>query len=415
MSTVIDAGIAGEADAQGGGVAVAPEAVRLDLDLFPDIQRFGAADVSACFSCGTCTAVCPLSDNDGTFPRRIIRYAELGMKDALISSKELWVCYHCGSCSDSCPTQADPAGFMAAARRYAIASYDRTRLARTLFTRPAIGTILAVAIAAFFALFMYASHGSQSATRLALFGFIPEPLIHQTGVAVMILVALAGLVGVASMAGGIARREGVRPGDLLGGRAAWARSLRALWAALGVEALGQRRYRKECGEAQETEPLYRRRWLLHALTLWGFLGLFLATILDYGLALAGIKATGTPVPIWYPVRLLGTVAGAAMVYGTTLLIWNRLRRSNRTASESLFPDWLLLALLWVTGVTGFGIELALYLPHPPAWGYWVFLVHVSLAIELVLLIPFTKLAHAFYRPVALFFHALAASRVAGSD
>ena len=69
----------------------------------------------------------------------------------------------------------------------------------------------------------------------------------------------------------------------------------------------------------------------------------------------------------------------------------------------------------MTGVTGFGIELALYLPHPPTWGYWVFLVHVAVAMELVLLLPFTKLAHAIYRPVALFFHALAGSRTAGSD
>jgi ferredoxin len=398
MSAVTDAG-------------TARDAVRLDPDLLTDIKRFGAADVSACFSCGNCTAICSLSDNDGTFPRRVIRYAQLGMKDALVSSKELWACYSCGTCSDSCPTQADPAAFMAAARRYVIATYDRTRLARTLSTRPVIGTIIATAVAAFFVLFMYASHGAQSASRLALFDFIPEPLIHLTGVVVMSLVALAGLIGVVSMARGIARREGIRFRDVFGGRKAWGRSLHALWVALGLEALGQRRYRRDCGEAQKTE----RGWLPHALTIWGFLGLFLATILDYGLALAGIKATGTPVPIWYPVRLLGTVAGAAMIYGTTVLIWNRLRRTDRTVSESTFSDWLLLALLWVTGVTGFGIEIALYLPHPPAWGYWVFLLHVAVAIELVLLLPFTKLAHAIYRPVALFFHALAGSRTAESD
>ncbi|HEX9107418.1 MAG TPA: 4Fe-4S dicluster domain-containing protein [Longimicrobiales bacterium] len=387
-------------------VAAGPDAVRLDPDLLADIKHFGAADVSACFSCGNCTAICSLSDNDGTFPRRMIRYAQLGMKDALVSSKELWACYHCGTCSDHCPTQADPAAFMAAARRYAIAEYDRTRLARTLATRPLIGTTIAAGLTAFFALFMYASHGPQSATSLALFDFIPEPLIHATGVVVMILVALAALAGVATMARGIARREGMGLREVFGPG-----SMRALWVALGLEALGQRRYRRDCGETREAG----RGWLLHALTLWGFLGLFLATILDYGLALAGIKATGTPVPIWYPVRLLGTVAGAAMVYGTTLLIWKRLRRASRAASESRFPDWLLLALLWLTGVTGFAIELALYLPHAPTWGYWLFLLHVAVAIELVLLLPFTKLAHAIYRPVALYFHALAGSRTAASD
>ena len=49
----------------------------------------------------------------------------------------------------------------------------------------------------------------------------------------------------------------------------------------------------------------------------------------------------------------------------------------------------------------------LSLPSPPAWGYWVFLVHVAVALDLVLLAPFMKLAHAVYRPVALFFVALA--------
>ena len=57
---------------------------------------------------------------------------------------------------------------------------------------------------------------------------------------------------------------------------------------------------------------YRARWFIHAATMWGFLGLLAATIIDYGLAVVGIKATGAPLPIWYPVRLLGTVAGLAL-------------------------------------------------------------------------------------------------------
>jgi nitrate reductase gamma subunit len=161
-------------------------------------------------------------------------------------------------------------------------------------------------------------------------------------------------------------------------------------------------------------PWYRRRWLVHALVVWGFLGLLAATGLDYGLALLGIKETGTPVPIWYPVRLLGTVAGAVLVYGATILIIDRYRAANRSVKTSTVADWLLLALLWVTAVTGFAIELALYLPSAPAWGYWLFLVHVAVAMELVLLAPFMKLAHAAYRPVALFFVALSRQPVKGA-
>jgi ferredoxin/nitrate reductase gamma subunit len=387
----------------------------LDLGLYPEVQRYGGTDISACFSCGTCTASCPLSQTDSTFPRRIIRYAQLGMKDALLSSKELWSCYQCGECAETCPTQADPSEFMAAARRYAIASYDRTRIARTMYTRPAVATLFAVLLAAFFALFMYSAHGPQSGESLAIFQFIPENLIHTTGLVVMVLVVLAGLSGIASMARRIGRREGVGPATVLGSRAALVRSARAAWAAIARESLGQARFREECETEAPPVPWYRRRWLVHAVTVWGFLGLLAATGLDYGLALLGIKETGTPVPLWYPVRMLGTVAGLLLVYGTTVLIVDRYRMANRSVKRSSTADWMLLGLLWITGVTGFVLELAMYLPDAPSWGYWVFLVHVAVAMELVLLAPFMKLAHAVYRPVALFFVALAVGGKEAAD
>jgi len=381
--------------------------VIVDHALLPTLKQFGAFDIGACFNCGNCTAVCPLSEGDTAFPRKIIRYAQVGMRENLLSSKELWTCYACGECSETCPRQAEPSEFMAAARRYAIGSYDRTGLARTMYTRPFLGTAIAVFLAAFFAIFMASARGVQATGSLDLFGFVPEDLIHTTGIVVMVIVALAGLAGIVTMARQIGRAESVGWRTVVGSRAAAGRSLGALWEAIGVESLGQRRYRADCDADQAAVPLYRRRWLLHAVTMWGFLGLLAATILDYGLALLGIKATGTPVPIWYPVRLLGTIAGLMLVYGTSVLILDRLRSANRSVAHSTPADWTLLALLWITGVTGFTLEVALYLPGAPAWGYWVFLFHVAVAMELVLLAPFMKLAHVVYRPVALFFYALA--------
>ena len=379
----------------------------VDTDLLTDLQRYGAADVSACFSCGNCTATCPLVGSDATFPRRMIRYAQVGMRDRLLSSKELWTCYACGECSETCPTQAEPSEFMAAARRYAIASYDRTGLARTMYTKPILGTLIAIALAAFFALFMYAGRGPQDTASLDIFGFIPEHLIHDLGIAVMVVVFAAGLAGVARMARAVSRANGVTLRSVVGGRAALRHSAAALWTALAIDSLGQRRYRNDCDADAAAQPWYLRRWFLHAATMWGFLGLLAATILDYGLALLGIKETGTPVPIWYPVRLLGTVAGILLVYGATMLIVQRWRGRERSVRHSTGADWTLLALVWITGVTGFALELALYLPSAPAWGYWMFLFHVAIAMELVILAPFMKLAHAVYRPVALFFLALA--------
>jgi hypothetical protein len=171
---------------------------------------------------------------------------------------------------------------------------------------------------------------------------------------------------------------------------------------VGTESLAQTRFRKDCADASETRPWYLQRWFIHFATMWGFLGLLGATILDYGLDLLGVKATGTPVPIWYPVRLLGTLAGAALIYGTTVLVVRRMRKSDRSSLHSTTSDWTFLGMLWVTGITGFVLELALYLPQAPAWGYPMFLLHVGVAMALVLLVPFGKFAHVLYRPVALF-------------
>ncbi len=338
----------------------------VDTDLLSDLQRYGAADVSACFSCGNCTATCPLVSNDATFPRRMIRYAQVGLRDQLLSSKELWTCYACGECSETCPTQAEPSEFMAAARRYAIAGYDRTGLARTMYTRPLVGTLFAVALAAFFALFMYAGHGPQSAGSLDIFGFIPEELIHN--------------LGIGGDGRGLRGRSGRCRDDGPGGRRAPAASpcarpsaVEPRWVDRPAPCGAPSPSRRSASVATATtvtrmrplRPWYLRRWFLHAATMWGFLGLLAATILDYGLALAGIKETGTPVPIWYPVRLLGTVAGILLVYGATMLIVQRFRGRERSVRHSTAADWTLLALIWITGVTGFALEVALYLPSAP--------------------------------------------------
>ncbi len=381
-------------------------------DLMVDLQTFGAAEVNACYSCGNCTAICPLADNDAAFPRRFIRMAQVGLADDLVASKELWTCYQCGMCSSKCPTEADPAEFMSTARRYAIAHYDKSGLARLFYTRPALGWLIAgVFLAVFAGFFATVREPIGDEPGLMLFQFVPYHVVHWSGIGVMLVVALFALLGVVGLARDMARREGVTWASLTESGAARRRAWSAVWYALGIESLGQKRYREDCHDDEPAEPTHRRRWLIHALTLWGFLGLMLATTLDYGLDIVGIKATGTVVPLWYPTRLLGTAAGIALMYGVTWFIINRLTQATSAARRSNAQDWMFLALLWLTGLTGFLIEVALYVQPAPGWGYWVFLVHVAIAMELVLLLPFTKFAHAMYRPVALFFYGLAKTKL----
>jgi heterodisulfide reductase subunit C len=384
---------------------------RVDTNLYPELRRFGATDISACFNCGVCSATCPLSVDGASFPRRMSRYAQLGQREKLLSSPELWSCYGCSECTEKCPTQADPASFMAAARRYAVASYDRTHLAYMLATSRVFAAVFVTGLIALLAAFMYSVHKPTDGTRLAFFEFVPEDTIHWMGVAVMAVMVVAALAGLFEMV-----RRVLRGPAALTSKSAARKVVPAAWNALAVESLGQKRFREDCADAADPvypdaaagtdqdarRPLYLRRWFLHFATMWGFMGLLGATILDYGLSFFNIVQTGTPEPIYYPVRLLGTLAGAALVYGTSILMYRRLRKSDRASATSTVSDWTFLLMLWGAGLTGFALELGLYLPQPPVWGYPMFLIHVGIAMALVLLMPFGKFAHLHYRPLALF-------------
>ena len=374
---------------------------RVDHNLYPELRRFGATDISACYNCGVCSAICPLSVDGASFPRRMSRYAQLGLRDKLLASPELWACYGCAECTEACPTGADPASFMAAARRYAVAGYDRTRLAYALSTSRVFAVVFIAALVTLLAGFMYSVHRPADGATVAFFEFIPSDVIHNMGIAVMAVMGVATVVGVFEMVRHV-RRGPAQTGTKITAR----KAADAAFYAVATESLAQTRFRADCadtaaGESGDARPWYLQRWLIHFATMWGFLGLLGATMLDYGLELAGIKATGTPVPIWYPVRLLGTLAGAALIYGTTVMIVRRLRKRDRSSAHSTTSDWSFLSLLWIAGVTGFILELALYLPQAPAWSYPTFLVHVGVAMALVLLVPFGKFAHVIYRPLAL--------------
>ncbi len=364
-----------------------------------ELQKYGDVNIEACFNCGNCTAVCPLSSGGDSFPRRMIRYAQIGTKDRLLGSKELWMCYYCGECTATCPRQANPGEFMAAARRYAIARYDPLGLAKVFFTSPLLSALFLAVFAMGFGVFMYTKRGPMSMDSMRLFEFIPAGVIHDLGVTVMAIAFLTGLWGTINMVLHIAR---------VGGLPEWGRLnwFEALWEVIGLEVLSQRRYRRDCETYAERQPWYLQKWFIHAAMLWGFLGVLAATALDYALDILGLQPTGTWVPVWHPIRLLGTIAGIFLVYGSSAAIIKRLLKKDEASTYSTPSDWIFLILLWVSGVSGFVLEISLYLPEPQAWGYWTLLFHVAVSMELVLLLPFTKFAHAVYRTIALYVYSL---------
>jgi len=66
--------------------------------------KIGLEEIKPCYSCGSCTGVCPVREVIEDFdPRRIIHMIVLGMRDEVLSSDLIWFCCLCNSCYFVCP------------------------------------------------------------------------------------------------------------------------------------------------------------------------------------------------------------------------------------------------------------------------------------------------------------------------
>lgn len=99
------------------------------LRITPESARFkyelkkipGAEKLMLCFQCGTCTADCPVSRfNESYRPRKILRMAQLGIKDQVLKSDVIWLCAACFTCVDHCPQDVEIASVLRALRNMAV-------------------------------------------------------------------------------------------------------------------------------------------------------------------------------------------------------------------------------------------------------------------------------------------------------
>ena len=90
-----------------------------------ELAKNGNDTALECFNCGTCAAICPLISEH--FPRRMIRYIQLGAKDRILeNAQDLWRCLHCGLCTQTCPRGADPGEVILGLKRFVVADWRRS-------------------------------------------------------------------------------------------------------------------------------------------------------------------------------------------------------------------------------------------------------------------------------------------------
>lgn len=84
-------------------------------------SRPGGEGLLVCFSCGICTAGCPVAEVEGGFnPRRIIHQVLLGEREAVLRSKFIWMCVGCYRCTAHCPQDVEFTNILKVLREMAI-------------------------------------------------------------------------------------------------------------------------------------------------------------------------------------------------------------------------------------------------------------------------------------------------------
>ncbi len=361
-------------------------------ELTEDIKKYGSFDFTACYNCGTCTAVCNLTEKNANFPRKMIRYSMLGLKSEILSSKELWLCYSCGDCSTTCPREAEPGDLMAALRRYAIANYEKTGITKLIFKNNFNSLLVTLLLSVILGFFLFTIKPEMEVSRW-IFQYMPYEIIHSLGIIAFAFMGISALVGVILMWRNISGKE-TPPSN----KNILKRFTEAFQKVLG-EVATMKIY-KECDADSSfwnNKPSYIKPWFIHWTIMWGFIGLLLATSLDFM-----FKDPSTD--IWWPSRILGTIAGLLMVYGSSMAIYYRIKKITKPYANSRLADWMFLGFLWLAGITGFWLEISVFLGANTLTNQVVFIIHTIISMQLVILFAFSKFAHAFYRPLALFAH-----------
>ncbi|MEE8540020.1 MAG: quinone-interacting membrane-bound oxidoreductase complex subunit QmoC [Desulfobacterales bacterium] len=369
--------------------------VEPDLDFIKEVGALGGEDLKKCYQCATCSVACQISPDTKPFPRKEMIAASWGLKDRLVGNADIWLCHNCGDCSTLCPREAKPGDVLAALRGYTISEYAQPKaLARALKDPKklpilmAIPAILFLVIGTITGLLDFTPNLSEGIKHYKFFStWLVD--VHMVPAAIFAVAVLAlglkrflGDIHQNALVEGKTNKETIEVGGFI-----------VAFLKIIPTILTQSKF-SDCTENKDRD-------LAHLLTLYGFIGLFIVTnilfVVMYGSYLLPGGPLHGPWSQLNPIKWLANVAGVALIVGTSLMIKNRSSKKDQTSN---YFDWYLVYLAFGLGVTGMGAELT----RLAGWAFISFAtyyIHLILVFSLIAYLPFSKLAHLFYRTVAM--------------
>lgn len=341
---------------------------RINPEFTDELKKYGAFDANACYNCGNCTAVCTLSDEENSFPRKMVRYSVLGLESEIKTSLDPWLCYYCGECSKTCPREADPGELMMSLRRWLIAKYDWTGLSGLLYESLAASIIAFAAMAGLVVWFGAYEHFHIE--TIMRYGHLFEVF------AISFVFTFILLPNIIHMWWFSVYKTGKKI------------SVSAYIKAIGeliIHMFTQKRA-LGCDDNQF-------RWLEHFILVLSYLSLLFTTVfLDW-------FSTNSMFII-----VLGYAESALIFIVTFDFIRHRIIKVKEISKHSQPSDWIFVVWLFMMGLTAFMVRLFIDLN----WledNVWMYIIQLIVLVQWALIIvPFGKWTHFLYRSFAMYYH-----------
>jgi quinone-modifying oxidoreductase subunit QmoC len=357
--------------------------IKPDTEFMSYLKKNGGDTLKKCFQCATCSVVCSLSPKDNAFPRKEMVMANWGQKENLLSDPDVWLCHGCTDCNTYCPRGAKPADVLSAVRSYIVEFFAFPKFMGSYLRQPKyLIPLLLIPFIILFAI-LYVNLGgdfSQLNYGTIIFArFFPHGILE--------IFFIGGNVMIFSFAGiGLYRYwqnlNSVVPINK-------SKGFTRAFVKTSVEILTHKNFR--------TCSTNSTRFWGHILIFYGFIGAMgtagLALIADLFFDMPA------PIPLFHPIKILGNLSGLSMLIGSLLVVIKRLNTKERLGSNT-YNDWLLVLFILGVATTGLLTEI-MRLTSTPFIAYNTYYIHLVFIFFLLWYAPYSKLAHMFYRTLAL--------------
>jgi quinone-modifying oxidoreductase subunit QmoC len=366
-----------------------------DLNFVRELKEAGGDTLKKCFQCATCSVVCALSPDQKPYPRKEMVYSQWGLKDKLVNNVDVWLCHYCNDCSTHCPRGARPGDTLRAVRalsfrHFAFPSFmgkivGEAKYLPIMLAIPVLILLLGIKIAG--------GHIPEGAVEYR--DLFPLLLVDAIFVTVTLLAIGSIVFGVWNFLQGI-HANAIAEGYAEDKPLAMGEYIKSLISVIPTILLHDKF--KLC-------TTNRDRYWAHILVLVGFVGLFIVTNLGfvgiYGGPLLGINTDflAPPYSIANPIKLFALLVGIGLLGGILLVIANRLKPKDAESTIS-YLDWSLIVAVLVTVSTG----LLTWIGRVGNLGtvaYGIYFLHLVSVFYIIAYLPYSKLAHMFYRTVAM--------------